>query len=560
MGVLLQMILSNRTRKIIATLATIFLFFTYYSKTGLVYGNFAIPETMRIGIMYGRTSPSSVNVRSNSGISFGFESNSGYVTLFEHVSPNPLVVRKDSYFAKIGAVILEHDITKGSYSPGTLFGPFHIQLASFNTYSEALSAAEEFNRNNTIPAFPAYNSGWYLWAGLFLSEDEGMNAVSTINTDLKIEEASMVRPSSSAFQIVEPDGTPLMLVDGTNSKLVILPLGDKSNVELINIDGKNFRGSLEIIRQSDSDMTIVNLIGLEEYLYGVVPREMISSWPIEALKAQAVAARNFAIANINKFARFGFNLCSTTDCQAYGGYDAETLATNRAVDETRGKVLTHNNSIVVAYYHANSGGHTENVENVWSNPLPYLKGVPDPYISDTPHEVWQKSYTKGEVKNKLAQQNIDIGDILNMSLEEVSTNGRVQKLRITGTKDSIILEKERVRAVFGYSEIRSIWYTISSGQNLSAINSQGQISSVSPLGRKVATASGVTEISNSGAVFINNGSEVKPVSVNSESFVFNGRGWGHGIGMSQWGARGMAENGHNYVEILQYYYKDSIVK
>jgi stage II sporulation protein D len=118
---------------------------------------------------------------------------------------------------------------------------------------------------------------------------------------------------------------------------------------------------------------------MQEYLYGVVPREMSKTWPLEALKAQAVVARTFAITNQNKFMHLGFNMDNSVLSQVYGGYDWEGPISNQAVDETIGMLLYYNTTLASAYYHSNSGGYTANSENVWSSEVPYLRSVFDPY-------------------------------------------------------------------------------------------------------------------------------------------------------------------------------------
>ncbi len=170
------------------------------------------------------------------------------------------------------------------------------------------------------------------------------------------------------------------------------------------LDLKKYRGAATALRQNNSNLTIVNLLPTEKYLYGVVPREMPHSWPEEALKAQAVAARGFAVASINKYIDHGFNLCNTVNSQVYGGYEAEQSRTNRAVDLTRGQVITYNGHLAIPYYHSSSGGHTEDSENIWTNAVPYIRGVQDEYSLNSPHKEWEKALKKSEIESILRKK------------------------------------------------------------------------------------------------------------------------------------------------------------
>ena len=136
-----------------------------------------------------------------------------------------------------------------------------------------------------------------------------------------------------------------------------------------------YRGEF-IIENRGGKLVVINNLPLEDYLLGVVPAEMPSKWNYEALKAQAIAARSYAIANRGKRASHGYDLKDTPEDQAYGGASAETATTNSAVIETKGEVITYNKKIIPAYYSASAGGHTRNSGSVWNKDLPFLKSVP----------------------------------------------------------------------------------------------------------------------------------------------------------------------------------------
>ncbi len=156
----------------------------------------------------------------------------------------------------------------------------------------------------------------------------------------------------------------------------------------VSVKRKWYRGSLLIIAR-DNQVTVINDVDIESYIMGVVPAEMPSRWNVEAHKAQAIAARSYAIANRGKRSSRGYDLKDTPEDQAYGGASAETSRTNYAVKETSGIVITYNQHIIPAYYHASSGGKTTNSGNVWGGDMPYLRSVPsfDSQLSKNGHGV-----------------------------------------------------------------------------------------------------------------------------------------------------------------------------
>jgi stage II sporulation protein D len=289
---------------------------------------------------------------------------------------------------------------------------------------------------------------------------------------------------------------------------------------------------------------------------------MPSSWPVEALKAQAVAARNYAIVTMGRHNANGFDLCSTEHCQAYNGLDQEKSSTTEAVNATNGKIIIYNGKAISAFFHSSSGGHTEDSENVWGTKTDYIRGVDDQYSLGSPYDNWTFELNKTEVKEKLDQAEIDIGDIKDIRILEVSRYGRVTKLEIEGTRESKILEKEKVRSVLGTKLLKSIWYSLKTDADVFV---RGSLIGNSESGRAsnmyVVSAAGKTKTGGSGSkVSVKGISSTLAYNVIPNTYVFNGKGYGHGLGMSQYGAKGMAEAGNNYQEILEHYYKGAKVQ
>lgn len=300
------------------------------------------------------------------------------------------------------------------------------------------------------------------------------------------------------------------------------------------IDGTEYRGGAHYLHTAEG-LTVINYVDLEDYLKGVVPSEMPSSWATEALKAQAVCARNYAITNRNKFQKYGFNLDDTTQSQVYLGVAGEKESTNRAVEETKGIFLTYDGKLATTFFYSSSGGHTESSKYVWGGDLPYLVGVEDPY--DTSRE-WTVPYTPDEIKEKLAGISVDIGEIVDMEVLEYSPSNRVIDLKIVGTDGTYHLKLEKSRSLFN---LRSNLYTlIKKGNDVKPVT--------------VITARGLEEREITQPILT--ATEIIPYEVGTPTeYIFQGTGYGHGVGMSQYGAKGMAENGYNFEQILTHYFQ-----
>lgn len=350
-------------------------------------------------------------------------------------------------------------------------------------------------------------------------------------------------------------------------------LENRDDERIIVVNDKKYRGDIEIKRYSDSDMTVINVVGMQEYLYGVVPREIGGNSAYEAVKAQAIVARTYAIKNYEKRIKWGFNLYPTVDDQAYGGYEWENVNSNRAVDETEGQVVTYDGKLIDGYYFSTSGGYTENSENVWTSALGYLKAVPDPYEPDNLSKTtWTVELTADEIEERLAKYGVDVGDVINVEPIEYTEAGRVLELKIEGTEDTKIITKSKARTYLG---LDSQWYTVndeppkalevvinrddeedvkkdeedkkeSEDENKKVEEEERELK---PLLKQLTSLirgekADVNVIKNEYAA------RKKYTGV----FVFQGRGWGHAVGMSQNGAIGMAQNGFEAEEIIKWYY------
>lgn len=517
------------------------------------YSNNQNPQYVRIGLTRPVKYKDQVQLVSN-GFNFGVWNN-GFNTLFS-VDDNSIRVRlDDNYFLNDGLIQLTSDMSKAT------IGAYHIELeGTYDSYTAVSQRVIEL-RSQNILAFPRYEGNFKIWIGQFISENEAISQRHIIEGKANAK-GNIVNGYGNSMIVYDSSNNPILSFDKANS--IFIEEKSSNSPSLITVENTKYRDYITFNRV-DKELIVINYVSTNHYLYAVVPREVSPSWPTEALKAQAVAARNFALTSINRHRSLGYDLCDTTHCQVYGGHSAEHPNTNRAVDETANKVLRYNGQIITANYHSNSGGHTEDSENVWSNRIEYLRGVQDDFSLDAPNSTWTYVMDINEASQKLIANNINIGNVISMEPISFSPSGRVTQLMIRGANGDHVLEKEKTRQVFGSNLIKSTWFTVNTNSEgdayvLGANSKEPQKKALGNI--HVLTAKGATTINanSSSKITVSNGITQRDMSLMPGQFVFEGRGWGHGVGMSQWGAKKMAELGYNYKEILEYYYKGAKVE
>lgn len=259
-----------------------------------------------------------------------------------------------------------------------------------------------------------------------------------------------------------------------------------------------YRGRTLVI-PTDKGLTAVNWVDIEEYLYSVLGGEMDARWPQEALQAQAIAARTYALYEREKQrSNRIYDVGDTPDrWQIYKGVISESGGTYKAVDATAGLVLTYKNQIILSVFHACSGGHTENVEDVWGNTLPYLRAVQD-FDQNISECNWVKTFSSAQLGAMIP----GVGNVKDMLPQAFSPFRSVKTLKIVGDKGTKVLQGEEVRTAL---KLKSTRFSVSKQTD--------------------------------------------------GSFVLQGLGYGHGLGMSQWGAYNLARRGVNHLQILGHYYQ-----
>lgn len=310
--------------------------------------------------------------------------------------------------------------------------------------------------------------------------------------------------AGQAYDVRWQNGAFLVGREKLRGEILIIRPSDKSDGGLA-LDGRRYRGALEL-RHRGAGLIAVNIVPVDDYLLSVVPEEMPTDWPAEALKAQSVAARSFALKSRGRHAAEGYDLCTTTHCQLYKGIASEKTASTAAVRATRGEVLTYAGQPIEALFHTDSGGMTESSEDVWGNPIPYLRAVRDTPLGTMP---WTKTVSKADLEKKLAAKGYNIGRLRAVELSPLAVgraakdrtaSGRVKAMTVTGTKGSVTLSGTAWRSLLG---LKSVLFD---------------------------------------------------AKLTQDSVTFTGFGAGHGLGISQWGAKRLAEAGKSYADILHHYY------
>jgi len=303
------------------------------------------------------------------------------------------------------------------------------------------------------------------------------------------------------------------LSDAQNIKILILDgsyrdIPDLADMRRVgNISGRllfkgvEYRGRIEVFR-GERGLFVVNEQPLEEYVRGVVKVEVGEDWPIEALKAQAVAVRTYAVYNILRNKDGLFHVASSTLSQVYRGNQPDPDVED-AVNATRGEILTYDGKPINAMYHSTSGGITELPEEVFGRSYPYLRSVRTD-CSTSPYYIWERRFSRNELEKAFG-----VDEILNIDVISLTRTGRASEVKIYGRRGSRVMKAQDIRKILGWKRLPSTWFTI---------------------------------------------------TVKDDLFIFRGRGYGHGVGMCQWSSMEMARKGMNYREILATFYPGTVIE
>ena len=305
----------------------------------------------------------------------------------------------------------------------------------------------------------------------------------------------------STYEVRYIDSTRLAVAGATLQSPVKLLAADGG--DCVNLNGHFYKGDIYMKTTADDKLEVIEHLSIEDYLYGVLPVEMSPDWPLEALKAQAVASRTYALKNANP--KKDYDITDGADTQVYNGASGMNSRIIDAVRSTRGEVLKYKEKLITAFFHACCGGHTASASSAWGEDvIKPLYGVRDPFCSDSIHSSWEYYATARDLLSFIQKKGSSALKIKGVRISERDRSGRALKLKFATDAGSFTAAAAELRKNFGTYDIKSTFIT------------------------RITPGSG--------------------------GYEFYGRGWGHGVGMCQEGAKHMALNGKNYKKILRQYY------
>lgn len=349
-------------------------------------------------------------------------------------------------------------------------------------------------------------------------------------------------------------------------------LADSDAESIIKYGKTEYRGSMSVLQNG----YVLNVLDMEQYLYGVVGREIGYQSPVEALRAQAIVARSYAAFSME--GRY-YDVSASTASQVYGGYTAETESGGErivsAVDDTEGLVMYYDGELVEAVFCSSAGGHTENNENVWGGvKVPYLRGVESPYDADYHSMNWEVSLSASDLAElavaqmKRTGQSGSFGKFVRLDLSYQAADGgrtasgRVTEASIIGTGATVSAQYDAIRTMLG---VKSTLFELSGDEaaaydEVYVLNAAGNVVQ-RPWSELVAmNAEGITlTLGDLTQAYMRSAAGLYSLngllsSGQTDGVTLIGSGWGHGVGMSQNGAIGMAEDGYDAEDILRHYY------
>lgn len=448
-----------------------------------------------------------------------------------------------------------------TFTPAT--GCYYIMTKTFSTYQSAKTVANALKELN-VSAYPVsvYRNYWKVYIG------------GVLESQMPAVYEKIKGRFGYSYSGIEKDNGHRVLVEGTSDSFLIdaekknaypqfkALISNQDGVAVMDLGTRKYRGRIEIGRYNKSTLTAVNIINVESYLYGVITSEMPSSWPMEALKVQAVCARSFALAkteySADSNAEKACSIDDTTSSQSYKGYEAETASGRRAVNATKGEVVQYKGKTISAFFFSTSGGSTEDGVDVWGGNLPYLKAVPDLYETSPEMLPWIKTYTKAEIAGRLSSYKLGVGNITRIYPAITTSTGRVYSLRVMGSSSKASLQTGTIRDVLNLYSTKFKVISYGDIPDKVSVRSEKQSSETRISNSYILSADGTAKAPKLEQYIVMGQDNLSNYAANApkdeNTYYFAGMGYGHGVGMSQSGAKGMAQAGFTYKQIVEYYY------
>ena len=564
-------------------LVTTALVVTFFALTAASAGA-VVNDTVKVGLRFGSSALFSANLENEvgSGYEFGwFDEDRDFVSI-------GWTEEEKLSMTAAGTIYMPGDGTYSSEDGESEIGAWHIQLDEiFDDYDEALETAAEYD------GYVAYiDEEYVVRVGSYTSKKKAKAALEDLDADGSAVE------SGGLGVIVTVTGTDEIIFEFEceDLSLGVMPQGSKKQPAETWFKGYKYKGGFEYVRPAEDPLLrVINVVDIEDYVKGVVPYEMGDNWPMAAMEAQAVCARTVAARTNKHLSLYGFDVCPSTDCQVYNGTNRATEDSDEAVDNTEGECMYYDGELIEAVYHSSNGGATEDAEVVWGGVRPYLTGKVDPYeeLIDIPNYKWSVTYTGSQLTWILTEKGYSVGDIVDVYISEYSDMANVAAVTFVDEDgEELTFTGDNARTIFYSStfnkSVRSLRYVIEGGSGSaerpavsggSGDKKNGAVY-VNSKSNKLTTLEGLMAIASGGkdelegdswyAITADGKEEIELGSASvkrssktttaskrlSGNFTIHGIGNGHNVGMSQYGARAMAEEGYDYDEILEFYYTD----
>ncbi len=516
-------------------------------------------QIVRIGLRYGNDVMDGANLANSvgSGFRFGYyDSNNTFIPLGYTTHTTISVVKTENvYYGTPSGYTSYYDHITSNVGVGC----YHLQLGGgYGSFEEAYAIASQYSGG-----FVAFIGGvYYVRIGNYLVRDNAVAAqenlaASGISTELK-------GTSSYAVSVVVTGTNTIVFQyddNGSGTGLGVEPIAAAEGQKCISLfAGTRYYGGFRYERIDGGDLTIVNMIAVDDYVKGVICNEMSPSWPIEALKAQAVCARSYVLHNLNSHRKHHFDACTTVCCQAYGGVTKATSDTDYAVDSTMGIVASYNGTVANTVFYSSNGGASEASSTVWGSNqsrYPYLVGVVDPYeatVKISGYE-WTRTWTGKELATLLQNAGYKkCSKIVSVKITEYTATGNPAWVDFTDDQGKVWTLN--AKAVNDALPLRSWRYEFANSAEINlTINGETPVDTLTGLyaldqnGNLVLVQDHAYIITDDGVI-----SSEGSGAVTGDTFTIVGRGWGHNVGMSQYGACAMAKLGYTYDQILKFYY------
>lgn len=522
---------------------------------------------MKIGLYYDSAALAAANLQNVSGMEEGYQfgyydEEREFVPTYALYGENQITVLKNANMWRTGSTYSDVELAYADQ----VIGAYCLQIDDLFDAEDAQDILYELQQDYGLKAYLCcVRSGFRVRIGTWSTQRESESQRDTLES-LTGYDLVLRGPSSTGYTVVLTGSGEIVY---QFDMLGDYPLGIRPQSEQTWFKGYKYYGGFEYYRPSGNNINVINVVSLSDYVKGVIPYEMSPSWPVEALKAQTLCAKSYSLNNLHKHASKGFDLCNTTDCQVYYGTNSSTAVSDAAVDAVEGLFVLYEGEVCQTYYHASSGGYTEDAGNIWGKEIPYLKAVEDTYLES--YRPFSYTLTLDDITWILKEKGYISQTVTDLYVSKYSAVGNVLALTVTLKDGSTkTFTGDRARTALNSTTkgvaIGSHRYTINGGTGGETVNVNGAAVSIDDLyvqgsGKKAQSIDledGVYALTANG---LEQATITKPqqITVSDGIYVISGTGSGHNIGMSQEGARSMANLGFTYEEIIEFYFTGATV-